>query len=79
MPPAFSTAATAVFDAPAILPVTDAVILSRFVSAVTLVVGKDQVEGRDVEMARRQLRSVGVDPIGVIINRVKPRESKYYK
>lgn len=70
---------TVIFDAPAILPVTDAVILSRFVSAVTLVVGKDQVEGREVEMARRHLRSVGVDPIGVIVNRVKPRESKYYR
>lgn len=68
-----------IFDAPAILPVTDAVILSRFVSAVTLVVGKNQVEGREVEMARRQLRSVGVEPIGVIVNRVKPRESKYYR
>lgn len=68
-----------IFDAPAILPVTDAVILSRFVSSVVLVVGKDQVEGRDVEMAQRHLRSVGVNPLGVIINRVKPRESKYYK
>lgn len=68
-----------IFDAPAILPVTDAVVLSRFVSSVVLVVGKDQVEGRDVEMAQRHLRSVGVNPLGVIINRVKPRQSKYYK
>jgi len=67
-----------IFDTPAVLPVTDAVILSRLVSSVVLVVGKDQVEGRDVQTARQHLRSVGVEPIGVIVNRVKPRESKYY-
>lgn len=67
-----------IFDTPAILPVTDAVVLSRLVSAVVLIVGKDQVEGRDVQTARHHLRSVGVEPIGIIINRVKPRESKYY-
>ena len=68
-----------IFDAPAILPVTDAVILARFVSSVVLVVGKDLVEGREVEMAQRHLRSVNITPLGIIINRVKPRESKYYQ
>lgn len=68
-----------IFDAPAILPVTDAVILARFVSSVVLVVGKDLVEGRDIELAQRHLRSVNVNPLGVIVNRVKPRESKYYQ
>ena len=67
-----------IIDSPPILPVTDSVILSRFVDGVVMVVRGSATPRRVVADARQRLRAVGARMLGVILNDVDVTGGDYY-
>ena len=67
-----------IIDSPPILPVTDSVILSRFVDGVVMVVRGSATPRRVVADARQRLQAVGARMLGVILNDVDVTGGDYY-
>lgn len=67
-----------VIDAPPLLPVTDAAVLSQHVSGVTLVVGTQKVKLQEVERALKALEMVDATLIGVVLNRIPAKGPDSY-
>jgi len=65
-------------DAPPILPVTDAAILSTMADGVVLVVDPSHTKRRDLRRARESIEGVGGKIIGVVINKVSPKGAGYH-
>jgi Mrp family chromosome partitioning ATPase len=65
-------------DAPPILPVTDAAILSTMADGVILVVDPSHTKRRDLRRARESIEGVGGKIIGVVINKVSPKGAGYH-
>ena len=64
-------------DTPPVMPVTDALIVSRFVDGMILVIASAEVK---VEMARdvkNQLVNAGVNILGVVLNKVRSEHHGY--
>jgi capsular exopolysaccharide synthesis family protein len=61
---------TVVIDAPPLLPVTDAAVLSQHVGGVVLVVGVQKTNQHDLAKSLGALELVGADLLGVILNRL---------
>jgi capsular exopolysaccharide synthesis family protein len=61
---------TVVIDAPPLLPVTDAAVLSQHVGGVVLVVGVQKINQHDLAKSLAALDLVGADVLGVILNRL---------
>lgn len=59
-----------IIDAPPLLPVTDAAVLSRHAGGVVLVVGAQSVKQQDVEKSLAALDMVNANLMGVILNRL---------
>lgn len=57
-----------VIDAPPILPVTDAAVLSQQVGGVILVVGSSKVNAQNVQKSLSALAMVEADLLGVVLN-----------
>jgi capsular exopolysaccharide synthesis family protein len=60
---------TVIIDAPPLLPVTDAAVLSQHVGGIVVVVGCQTVRRRDLEKAMGALKLVGANVLGVVLNR----------
>ena len=67
-----------IIDSPPILPVTDSVILSRYVDGVVLVVKGGNTPRKVVQDARDRLRSVGARILGAVVNDVDVTGGDYY-
>jgi len=68
------------FDTPALLAVTDAVVLAPVVDGVLLVVGRAQARREAVQAACQQLADVHARTIGVVVNRAEQeRDHAYYR
>lgn len=67
-----------IIDSPPILPVTDSVILSRYVDGVLLVVKAHSTPKKVVTDAKNSLRAVGANVIGTILNDVDFTGGDYY-
>ncbi len=65
-------------DSPPILPVTDSVILSRYVDGSVLVVKGGSTPKRVVQDARNRLASVGARILGIVLNDVDVTAGDYY-
>ena len=65
-------------DAPPILPVTDAAILSTMADGVILVVDPSHTKRRDLRRARESIEGVGGKIIGVVINKVSQKGAGYH-
>lgn len=65
-------------DSPPVLPVTDAMILSRFVDGVVLVVKGANTPRKVVRDAKDRLQSVGARLLGTILNDVDINGGDYY-
>jgi Mrp family chromosome partitioning ATPase len=63
-----STGLPVYIDTPAILPATDALVLSRYATDVLLVVHASRTRRRDAAEALRRLESVGAPVRGIIFN-----------
>ncbi|MCC3302934.1 polysaccharide biosynthesis tyrosine autokinase [Arthrobacter sp. zg-Y895] len=62
-----------IFDAPPVLPVADATILTRYTDSLLLVVGATKVSQHNLSKAVEQLNLVKANVIGVVLNRI-PRK-----
>jgi capsular exopolysaccharide synthesis family protein len=60
-------------DAPPVLPVTDAAVLSRVTSGILLVVGAGRVKHNEVEAALDALETVGASPVGIVLTMLPTR------
>ncbi len=61
-----------IFDGPAILAAPDSVALAPLVDGVLLVLDPRRTNERSLALAREQLKQVGGDVLGVVLNRTKP-------
>jgi succinoglycan biosynthesis transport protein ExoP len=67
-----------VIDTPALLPVTDAVVLSPHVDLVIMVARFGFTQSQSVVRAIRLLRAVQVKYISILVNAMDPRSREYY-
>ncbi|MEV7572214.1 polysaccharide biosynthesis tyrosine autokinase [Pseudarthrobacter sp. NPDC089323] len=59
-----------VIDAPPLLPVTDAAVLAQRVGGVIVVAGVQKVKRQDLERSLKALDMVGVQVLGIVMNRL---------
>lgn len=59
-----------VIDAPPLLPVTDAAVLSQHVGGVLLVVGSQKLRQQDLEKSLNALKMVSSNVLGIVLNRL---------
>ena len=67
-----------IFDSPPLTVVTDAAVLSKRVDAVILVINSGNTKVAASLRAVEQLRRVGANIIGVVLNNVGAKRSRYY-
>ncbi len=67
-----------ILDSPPVQAVTDAVVLSKLVDGVILVVRADKTLREDVKRSSRQIHDVGGSIFGVIVNEVNTSDRSYY-
>lgn len=67
-----------VVDCPPIISVTDASILAAYLDGVVLVVKSGQTSRQIVRRAKKKLEEVRARIIGVVLNSVNVRKSRYY-
>jgi Mrp family chromosome partitioning ATPase len=60
------------------LDVADATVLAPLVDGVVLVVGRNLVRQEAVQTVCEQLTAVHAHPVGVVVNRARPRHAHYY-
>lgn len=67
------------FDAPPVLAVTDAAVLSSKVDGILLVVSAGKTRREDAKKAQAQLEKINARVLGAVLNNVKPdRSAQYY-
>ncbi|CAN7469458.1 polysaccharide biosynthesis tyrosine autokinase [Arthrobacter sp. LjRoot78] len=69
---------TVIIDAPPLLPVTDAAVLSQHVGGVVLVVGSEKVKRQDLEKSVNALELVDAELLGVVLNRLPTKGPDSY-
>lgn len=67
-----------IVDAPPLLPVTDAAVLSQHVGGVVVVVGSQKLRYADLEKSLGALEMVGSNVLGVILNRLPSKGPDAY-
>lgn len=67
-----------VIDAPPLLPVTDAAVLSQHVGGVVIVVGAQKLRTQDLEKSLGALAMVGSNLLGVVLNRLPSKGADSY-
>ncbi|MBP1135103.1 capsular exopolysaccharide synthesis family protein [Arthrobacter sp. PvP023] len=61
---------TVIIDAPPLLPVTDAAVLSQHVGGVVVVVGSQKLRQQDLAKSLAALEMVGSTVLGIVLNRL---------
>lgn len=69
---------TVLFDLPPVLAVADTSILASQVDGTLLVVWAGKTRGELLAQAFERLQSIGVTPLGVVLNKLAHRRSGYY-
>lgn len=69
---------TVVVDAPPLLPVTDAAVLSQHVGGVIVVIGSQKLKRQDLEKSLSALQMVGSNLLGLVLNRLPARGPDSY-
>lgn len=67
-----------IIDAPPLLPVTDAAVLSQHVGGVVVVVGSQKLRKQDFEKSLSALRMVNSNLLGLILNRLPSKGPDAY-
>ncbi|QCO99593.1 polysaccharide biosynthesis tyrosine autokinase [Arthrobacter sp. 24S4-2] len=67
-----------VVDAPPLLPVTDAAVLSQHVGGVVVVVGSQKLRHQDLEKSLNALKMVGSNLLGIVLNRLPTKGPDAY-
>lgn len=69
---------TVIIDAPPLLPVTDAAVLSQHVGGVVLVVGSQKLRHHDLEKSLGSLKMVDSNLLGFVLNRLPSKGPDAY-
>jgi capsular exopolysaccharide synthesis family protein len=69
---------TVIIDAPPLLPVTDAAVLSQHVGGVVLVVGSQKLKHQDLQKSINALEMVGSNILGIVLNRLPAKGPDAY-
>jgi capsular exopolysaccharide synthesis family protein len=69
---------TVIIDAPPLLPVTDAAVLSQHVGGVVVVVGSQKLRQHDLEKSMASLKLVGASVLGIVLNRLPSKGPDAY-
>ena len=64
-------------DAPAVVPVTDAAIMSTYVDGTILVCSSGNIEIELAQRAKESLEKVNANIIGVVLNKISLKNNKY--
>jgi capsular exopolysaccharide synthesis family protein len=67
-----------IIDAPPLLPVTDAAVLSQHVGGVVLIVGAQKAREQDLDKALKALEMVNANLLGLVINRLPSKGPDAY-
>lgn len=67
-----------ILDTPPVLPVTDAIVLSRMVDGIIVVLRHGQTTIEAVDIVKRQFEKVGANVLGAVINAVPVNDDSYY-
>ena len=65
-------------DSPPLLPVTDAVVLSKMAGGALLVVGADRIHRPQLQQSLDSLETAGAHLLGIVINKIARREAAAY-
>ncbi|RAM36151.1 polysaccharide biosynthesis tyrosine autokinase [Arthrobacter globiformis] len=68
-----------ILDAPPLLPVTDAAVLSQHVGGVVVVVGSQKLRQNDLEKSLTALELVGAKVLGIVLNRLPSKGPDAYR
>jgi capsular exopolysaccharide synthesis family protein len=69
---------TVIIDAPPLLPVTDAAVLSQHVGGVVVVVGSHKLQQKELEKSLSALDLVGASVLGVVLNQLPTKGPDAY-
>lgn len=69
---------TIVIDAPPVLPVTDATVLSQHVGGVVVVVGSEKLKHQDLGKTLQALELVNANLLGIVLNRLPAKGPDAY-
>lgn len=69
---------TVIVDAPPLLPVTDAAVLSQHVGGVVIIVSTQKVRRHDLEKSLRALEMVDANVLGIVLNRLPTKGPDSY-
>ncbi|WP_454811331.1 polysaccharide biosynthesis tyrosine autokinase [Paenarthrobacter nitroguajacolicus] len=67
-----------IIDAPPLLPVTDAAVLSQHVGGVVVVVGSQKLRTQDLEKSLAALNLVGSNVLGIVLNQLPAKGADAY-
>lgn len=67
-----------IIDAPPLLPVTDAAVLSQFVGGVVVVVGSHKIKQQDLSKSLSSLDLVGAQLMGIVLNQIPTKGPDAY-
>ncbi|MGM9473807.1 polysaccharide biosynthesis tyrosine autokinase [Pseudarthrobacter sp. YS3] len=67
-----------IIDAPPLLPVTDAAVLSQHVGGVVLIVGAQKAREQDLDKALQGLEMVNANLLGIVVNRLPSKGPDAY-
>lgn len=67
-----------IIDAPPLLPVTDAAVLSQHVGGVVVIVGAQKAREQDLDKALKALDMVNANLLGVVVNRLPSKGPDAY-
>ncbi len=67
-----------IIDAPPLLPVTDAAVLSQHVGGIVLVVGVQKIKHQDLQKSLKALELVGSNLLGIVLNRLPAKGPDSY-
>jgi len=70
--------AMVLLDSPPLLPVTDAVVLSKLAGGALVVVGADRIHRPQLQQSLDSLETAGVHLFGIVMNKIARREAAAY-
>jgi succinoglycan biosynthesis transport protein ExoP len=65
-------------DSPPLLPVTDAVVLSKMAGGAVVIVGADRIHRPQLQQSLDSLETAGAHLFGIVMNKIARREAAAY-
>ena len=65
-------------DSPPLLPVTDAVVLTKLAGGALVIVGADRIQRPELQQSLNSLETAGAHLLGIVMNKIALREAAAY-